>query len=127
MTSNDYDVHHLENLSLNPYCNHGPTVIFSNKSKKFYACSACRDHKLCNFYTEFDANSFKISLRKVRNLPSDQRKYCHTCQLFIFDSSHKEHQILEGITDEMLNKPIKCILEPLVVNSSNAVSKICKF
>jgi hypothetical protein len=66
MTSNDYDVHHLENLSLNPYCNHGPTVIFSNKSKKFYACSACRDHKLCNFYTEFDADN-KISVEKLKS------------------------------------------------------------
>ena len=28
--------------------------MFSNGKKKFFACSACRDHKLCQFYVEFD-------------------------------------------------------------------------
>jgi hypothetical protein len=56
MTSNDYDVLNLESLDQNPFCNHGPTILFKNKIKKFYACSACRDHKLCSFYASYDEN-----------------------------------------------------------------------
>ncbi len=24
--------------------------MFTNGNKQFYSCSACRDHKICNFY-----------------------------------------------------------------------------
>jgi len=34
---------------------------------------------------------------------------------------HSKHDILEHITDEMLKKPIKHILKPIGINSSNAV------
>ena len=34
----------------------GPTILFKNEKKKFYSCSACRDHKLCNFYLEYNEN-----------------------------------------------------------------------
>lgn len=51
MTSNDYDVLNLDKLDQNPYWVHGPTVLFSNRVKKFYSCSACRDQKLCFFFT----------------------------------------------------------------------------
>lgn len=64
MTSNDYDVLNLEQLEQNPYCVHGPTVLFANKLKKFYACSACRDHKLCSFYAVYDENK-KFSQEKL--------------------------------------------------------------
>ena len=168
MTSNDYDVLNLDTLNTNPYCVHGPTVLFSNKLKKFFSCSACRDHKLCNFYANYDGKSFSedklnkwkniylefnanksdfqeeyfqtfllikiicfvyvvytnlFSLKKLKKLTSDKRVYCQTCNLFIFDSDkHLEHDTLSGISDEMLDKPIKYILEPLTSNSSNAVT-----
>lgn len=69
MTSNDYDVLNLDTLNTNPYCVHGPTVLFSNKLKKFFSCSACRDHKLCNFYANYDGKSFsEDKLNKWKNI-----------------------------------------------------------
>lgn len=36
----------------------GPTILFKRicdgKEQKFYACSACRDKKDCNFYWKFE-------------------------------------------------------------------------
>lgn len=41
-------------LSKNPRCPHGPTILFSRvidmKRRNFFACSACRDRKDCNFF-----------------------------------------------------------------------------
>lgn len=64
MASN-YDVLNLDKMSENPYCQHGPTVIFTSGKKKFYACSACRDHKLCNFYHDYEEGK-KISDEKLK-------------------------------------------------------------
>ena len=38
--------------------------MFSNDKKKFFSCSACRDHKLCNFYIDFDDTKLDEKLRK---------------------------------------------------------------
>ena len=75
--STDYDVLELENIKENPFCNHGyllnifllkilsksififlkgPTILFTNGKNEFYGCSACRDHKLCNFYYLKESN-----------------------------------------------------------------------
>jgi hypothetical protein len=59
MTSSNYDVLNLEKLNEHPFCPHGPTILFSSRKKKFYSCSACRDHKLCNFYAPFETYSDK--------------------------------------------------------------------
>jgi len=47
------------NLSTHPRCKHGPTLLFSRQVggmegivKKFYACSAYRNRKDCDFYQE---------------------------------------------------------------------------
>lgn len=44
----------LRECSINPSCPHGPTILFSRieneNSRNFYACSACRDRKKCNFF-----------------------------------------------------------------------------
>lgn len=45
----------IENqLSENPCCPHGPTILFSRligkEKRRFFACSACRDRKDCNFF-----------------------------------------------------------------------------
>jgi hypothetical protein len=50
----NYDVLDLSELAKHPYCKHGPTVLFSNTKKKFYSCAACRDHKQCTFYAEYN-------------------------------------------------------------------------
>ena len=54
------------------------------------------------------------------------RKYCRACNTFVFESdgkltAHEEHDLVNGITDGMLEKPIESILKPIVVNSANAV------
>ena len=64
MVSN-YDVLNLDKISENPYCAHGPTVVFTNEKKTFYACSACRDHKLCNFYLDYEDGK-KLSDEKIK-------------------------------------------------------------
>jgi len=50
MTSANFDALELDKIASNPFCSHGPTILFANDKKKFFACSACRDHKLCKFY-----------------------------------------------------------------------------
>jgi len=42
-----------------PYCNHGPTILFERffpdkASRKFFACSACRNRKECTFFHWYD-------------------------------------------------------------------------
>lgn len=42
-------------LSKNPMCPHGPTILFSRtiaetKTRNYFACGACRDRKDCNFF-----------------------------------------------------------------------------
>ncbi|CAF0889323.1 unnamed protein product [Brachionus calyciflorus] len=145
MTSN-YDVLNLEKISENPYCPHGPTIVFTNGKKSFYACSACRDHKLCNFYLEYENDKtiseekiknwlsrYKASLKpmeyydnlrkKVFNLGTEERKYCQNCNTFIFETdenTHSKHQIITNITNQMLKNPIRKILAPVELNSANA-------
>ena len=51
-----------QSLTENPWCAHGPTILFErirtekvdNKSLKYYACSAYRDHKECTAYFQAD-------------------------------------------------------------------------
>ena len=67
--------------------------------------------------------SFEWSLKKVQKLNPEERKYCRTCGVFVCnsESNHEKHDLLTGIDDLMLNKPIISIIEPAVLNSSNAV------
>ncbi|RMZ99908.1 zinc finger CCHC domain-containing 4 [Brachionus plicatilis] len=143
--SSNYDVIDLENINQNPYCNHGPTILFKNKDKLFYACSACRDHKLCNFYLKYEEgkkisqekydfwlDQFKSTLIPIEDqnkkrkeiINSKNKRYCHNCNEFILNSEslkkHSDHFVLEKITDEMLKKPLQNILNPIEKNSSNA-------
>lgn len=59
----------------------GPTILFNNKKKKFYACSACRDRKLCPFYADHHENK-KFSSEKLANwlqiYSMGQRSYLDT-------------------------------------------------
>jgi hypothetical protein len=54
-----YDVLKLEQIDSNPFCHHGPTVLFTDSKKEFYSCSACRDKKLCQFYFKLEENGKK--------------------------------------------------------------------
>ena len=148
----------------------GPTIVFKKVNKTFYACSACRDRKECNFYAEYDEKKsfskekldfwrsvykdaqksymesykmYKISLliNNYRNTLSIQihsrrekalktsesnRFYCQTCYSFVLNERDikehsKSHKLLREISEKMLKRPILEILEPIVLNSSNAV------
>lgn len=147
MTSENFDALNLENIANHPFCKHGPSILFANEKKKFYACSACRDGKVCKFYVDYNEVTetkskewhqrytdqtlkklevYKENFKKVRDLQADQRFYCNDCHTFIFDSIkkhihfNKKHTILKDISDDMLKKPIRTILEPKIKNSANA-------
>ncbi|XP_018011447.1 rRNA N6-adenosine-methyltransferase ZCCHC4 [Hyalella azteca] len=107
------------NISQNPMCLHGPTICFERffiekKSRKFYACSACRDRKDCPFFMWADQTQSKAYrntwLRKIKeNRPKrshleeykrlssicevspEERGYCTICNMLCLlpcDSDH---------------------------------------
>ncbi len=144
-----FDAIDLENLKTNPYCTHGPTILFENKKtqKKFYSCSATRDHKKCNFYqnysifspsqidkwleiykkcqTKVDQN--EINLTDIRNVPLKCRNYCKKCDKFVIvnedklECSRKKHELVENIKKIHLREPCKYILNPITDDQANAV------
>lgn len=68
------------------------------------------------------------SREDVQKLSQEKRKYCQSCNQFILDPKktakkidHSKHLVKTGITDQMLKEPIKKILDPVELNSSNAV------
>ncbi|KAF2356636.1 Zinc finger GRF-type, partial [Trinorchestia longiramus] len=97
------------NTSQNPVCIHGPTITFERffvgkKSRKFFACSACRDRKECPFFMWADQTQSKayrnLWLQKIKeNKPKrshleeyrrlsaiasvspDERGYCTVCNV----------------------------------------------
>ncbi|XP_032590921.1 rRNA N6-adenosine-methyltransferase ZCCHC4 [Drosophila grimshawi] len=65
---------------VHPRCPHGPTVLFYRQSQKpndgYYACSAHRNSKLCNFHMEFNKwqrNKLQRLLENVRDYPQSTR------------------------------------------------------
>jgi hypothetical protein len=57
----------VEDLQSHPWCPHGPTLLFSRKTdgikRNFFACSACRDRKLCPFFLyEDEKNKYKAEI-----------------------------------------------------------------
>lgn len=64
------------NIKSNPHCAHGPTVLFSrsNNSRRFYACSACRDRKDCSFFVYEDELN-KVSNYKKNIWEMEKKKY----------------------------------------------------
>uniref|UniRef100_A0A2K6L9R5 Zinc finger CCHC-type containing 4 n=1 Tax=Rhinopithecus bieti TaxID=61621 RepID=A0A2K6L9R5_RHIBE len=92
-----------------PLCPHGPTLLFvkviqgKEETRRFYACSACRDRKDCNFFQWEDEklSGARLAAREAHNrrcqpplsrrqcverylkiieLPLTQRKFCQRCQ-----------------------------------------------
>lgn len=120
-----------------PFCPHGPTLLFerftkaSKSQERFYACSACRDRKDCNFFQWADEKvtparhqarleynksqqpqmSHKQCyhrLKLFKKLPQDERKFCQTCNLLLLKEDwdvHKAHEITSPVTKTMLCKP----------------------
>ncbi|KAL6262811.1 hypothetical protein P5V15_005601 [Pogonomyrmex californicus] len=131
-----------ESLANHPRCPHGPTLLFGRYIKgeidKFYACSACRDRKLCRFYLKYDQELSKsqkhmwelenkkfvrryihqelyIRFNKLKTESVTKRCYCHSCEKLIFNfekDDHIDHEITEHLTDYQMHHPTE-LLKPL--------------
>ncbi|XP_046469134.1 rRNA N6-adenosine-methyltransferase ZCCHC4 isoform X1 [Neodiprion pinetum] len=129
-------------LADHPKCPHGPTLLFGRyvdgEYKQFYACSACRDRKLCSFYLEhgskptkhqkqaweleakkvlprYDHQKMFILLNEILATNPIRRIYCHDCGRLSFVSEkhkHRGHDIIENLTDHQLRHPTE-FLRPL--------------
>ncbi|NP_001107071.1 rRNA N6-adenosine-methyltransferase ZCCHC4 [Danio rerio] len=136
-----------------PRCPHGPALLFEKtghgeeeKGRRFYACSACRDRKDCNFFQWADEkiSEARMLAREEQNcskkplfthqqyysrflefasLPLEQRRFCVDCQLLILPGewmNHTKHRALsEDVTVQRLKKP-SLLLRPLDNKKSNA-------
>nr|XP_055032605.1 rRNA N6-adenosine-methyltransferase ZCCHC4 isoform X2 [Misgurnus anguillicaudatus]XP_055032606.1 rRNA N6-adenosine-methyltransferase ZCCHC4 isoform X2 [Misgurnus anguillicaudatus]XP_055032607.1 rRNA N6-adenosine-methyltransferase ZCCHC4 isoform X2 [Misgurnus anguillicaudatus] len=135
-----------------PCCPHGPALLFEKtgngeeKGRRFYACSACRDRKDCNFFQwedekisearmlareeqirskmpSFTHHEYCSRFREIVTLPLEQRRFCVDCQLLILPGeweNHKKHKGLsEDITVQRLKRP-SLLLRPLENKKSNA-------
>jgi len=102
-----------ENID-NPYCEHGPTVLFEkfikNKpSQKYYACSACRERKDCNFFQlkdekitkgkeilqkEIKKKLFGKKKKSIKQLSTDD-KWCFDCGVVVatVNNPHQLHSV----------------------------------
>ena len=111
-----------QSLTENPWCAHGPTILFErvrtekvdNKSLKYYACSAYRDHKECTAYFQAndDANcnvakekmyKWKRVLKLDSNIsrPSiskEPKYFCRDCGELINTDliPHKNHNLISS-------------------------------
>ncbi|XP_073973994.1 rRNA N(6)-adenosine-methyltransferase ZCCHC4-like [Rhodnius prolixus] len=139
---------HLDGLSNNPHCLHGPTLLFSRqvkgKEQKFYACSAYRDRKDCPFFLRADEKLIKSSnLKKkhsrvlcninhkqiysnflaFKNLPLKDRKFCHSCFTFILPENRLSHSskcvIVQNVSDSLLTHPT-ALIKPIKSSKKEA-------
>uniref|UniRef100_A0A8C0VS48 GRF-type domain-containing protein n=1 Tax=Cyanistes caeruleus TaxID=156563 RepID=A0A8C0VS48_CYACU len=107
------------------------------EGRRFYACSACRDRKDCNFFQWEDEKvrdrrmkcffqtSFPIALCRYKNfvlLPLSKRRFCQECQQLLLPAEweeHSDHQFLYDITTAQLKSPSQ-LLYPLENKKTNA-------
>ncbi|XP_021377170.1 zinc finger CCHC domain-containing protein 4-like isoform X2 [Mizuhopecten yessoensis] len=132
-----------------PECPHGPALLFvkydRGSSSKFFACSAFRDRKECNFF-QWESEKPSEEKKKIRQEINSQQKpkfsheeaynrflrfkeqtscnreLCQTCGRFLLPGElkdHKGHKVKSPITDEMLEKPTKLFV-PLDNNKTFA-------
>lgn len=133
-----------------PCCPHGPTLLFEKvckgekKGRRFYACSACRDRKDCNFFQWEDdkvsearrlAREAENQLKKPRfsqlefwkrsvrfsGLPLHERRFCADCQLLLLpgeQAAHSSHQVAPTSAAQ-LKRP-SSLLRPLDNKRSQA-------
>uniref|UniRef100_A0A3Q3AXK3 rRNA N(6)-adenosine-methyltransferase ZCCHC4 n=1 Tax=Kryptolebias marmoratus TaxID=37003 RepID=A0A3Q3AXK3_KRYMA len=133
-----------------PCCPHGPTLLFEKVSKggnagrRFYACSACRDRKDCNFFQWEDekVSEARLLAREAENrskrqpftqqeyckrlemfvsLPPDKKKFCEDCQTLLLPAEHAAHAAhrTAGVTAAQLRRP-SVLLRPLDNKKSHA-------
>ncbi|XP_028285367.1 rRNA N(6)-adenosine-methyltransferase ZCCHC4 [Parambassis ranga] len=133
-----------------PRCPHGPTLLFEkvckggDQGRRFYACSACRDRKDCNFFqwedekvsearqlareTEnrskqppFTQQEYCNRFRGFTSLAPDEKKFCQDCQILLLPGEHSAHSAhrTTPITIAQLRRP-SVLLRPLDNKKSNA-------
>ncbi|XP_025146022.3 rRNA N6-adenosine-methyltransferase ZCCHC4 isoform X5 [Bubalus bubalis] len=134
-----------------PLCPHGPTLLFvkvnqgKEETRRFYACSACRDRKDCNFFQWEDEklSGARLAAREAHNrscqpplsrsqcverylklieLPLSQRKFCQSCQQLLLpddEEKHHEHRVVGDVSITQLKRPSK-LLYPLENKKTNA-------
>lgn len=94
----------------NPWCPHGPTVLFEKKAKsgsskaEFYACSAFRDRKQCSFFLKKDDAVKKTENPELKKNPEYRKikAFCKTCQEPI-KQGHEGHDVINAT--EGLQRP----------------------
>ncbi|XP_047421760.1 rRNA N6-adenosine-methyltransferase ZCCHC4 isoform X2 [Sciurus carolinensis] len=145
-----------------PLCPHGPTLLFvkvnrgKEETRRFYACSACRDRKDCNFFQWEDEklSEARLAAREAYNqrcrpplsrtqcverylrfieLPLSQRKFCQSCQQLLLPDDwgdHREHQVVGDVSVTQLRRPSQ-LLYPLENKKTNAqylfADRTCQF
>lgn len=125
-----------------PCCPHGPTLLFEKVGKvkegrRFYACSACRDRKDCNFFQweEDKVSAVRLlareaenqskrpalsqketcsRLRKFSSLRLDEKKFCQDCQTLLLPAEHGAHAAhrTTDVSSAQLARP-SVLLRPL--------------
>ncbi|XP_003226171.2 rRNA N6-adenosine-methyltransferase ZCCHC4 [Anolis carolinensis] len=145
-----------------PHCPHGPTLLFAKivqgkeEGRRFYACSACRERKDCNFFQWEDekVSEARLLAREEYNqsrkptfshadnverykaflaLPLSKRKFCRECQQLLLPlewGRHSGHQVLNDISVAQLKRPSQ-LLSPLENKKTNAqylfADRSCQF
>ena len=71
------------------------------------------------------------SRHKVKSSREKNRKFCQNCQEFVLpempsSKSHESHTITSNVTNEMMLSPLRKLLNPLELNSSNAVKVLLR-
>ncbi|XP_018428765.1 PREDICTED: zinc finger CCHC domain-containing protein 4 [Nanorana parkeri] len=134
-----------------PHCPHGPTLLFVKTAKgkedgrRFYACSACRDRKDCQFFQWADEkvseakreareeynrscqppmshDQYMIRFQEFIELPLAKKKFCQDCQQLLLQNEweqHSGHHVIGDISVSQLRRPSQ-LLHPLVNKKSNA-------
>uniref|UniRef100_A0A7N6B7K5 Zinc finger GRF-type domain-containing protein n=1 Tax=Anabas testudineus TaxID=64144 RepID=A0A7N6B7K5_ANATE len=133
-----------------PCCVHGPTLLFEKVSKagekgrRFFACSACRDRKDCNFFQwedekvsearllareaenqskrpPFSHQEYFTRFRTFSSLPLNEKIFCQDCQVLLLPGEHEAHSSHRStsITPAQLTRP-SVLLRPLDNKKSNA-------
>uniref|UniRef100_A0A8C0WXR7 rRNA N(6)-adenosine-methyltransferase ZCCHC4 n=1 Tax=Castor canadensis TaxID=51338 RepID=A0A8C0WXR7_CASCN len=145
-----------------PLCPHGPTLLFvkvsqgKEETRRFYACSACRDRKDCNFFQWEDEklSEARLAAREAHNqscqpplsrrqcverylrfieLPLAQRKFCRRCQQLLLPEDwgeHRKHHLVGDISVTQLRRPSQ-LLYPLENKKTHAqylfADRSCQF
>ncbi|XP_061850224.1 rRNA N6-adenosine-methyltransferase ZCCHC4 isoform X3 [Colius striatus] len=145
-----------------PCCPHGPALLFVKTSqgkeeeRRFYACSACRDRKDCNFFQWEDekVSEARLAAREEYNrshqpsfthrqnverfknfllLPLPKRRFCQECQQLLLPAEwekHLDHQFVCDISNAQLKSPSQ-LLCPLLNKKTNAqylfTDRSCQF